>query len=125
MWVIESLAVLAVVALLAGFGVLLPLVPAALVVQAGGALIALGAIFGLPTGFWYHVKLRSVLRATGSLPAHWWIRPVALHDEIPAAQRTQVLRWFYAGGAGFLAILLGSALLAGGVLLEAHRGGSF
>ncbi len=121
---IESLLVLAAVALLAGVGLVAPLLPAALIVQAGAALAAAGALFGLPTGFWYHVRLRAVLLRRGALPGRWWIRPVALHGRIPDEERASVLLWFYLGGLGFVAIVLGCIAIAGGVLLEVHRSGA-
>jgi hypothetical protein len=122
--VIETLVVLALVGLLAAAGLVLPLVPAELIVQGGGLIIALGAVLGLPTGFWYHVKLRAALARHDELPARWWLRPVSLHEHLTSEDRPAVLRWFYVGGFGFLAIVLGSLAVAAGVLMEAHRAGA-
>ena len=118
------LLVLALVGLLGVAGLLLPLLPAGVIVQAGGVIIAAGALLGLPTGLWYHVKLRAALQRQNQLPARWWLRPVSLHDRVPSEQRTAVLRWFYAGGLGFIAMILGCLTVTVGVLLEAHRAGA-
>ena len=122
---IESAVVTALVAALAVAGVLLPLVPAEAIVETGIALIAAGTLFGLPTGCWYHVRLWAVLAPLDALPAGWWIRPASLHPRIPSDQRSSVLRWFYVGGLGFFAIVLGCFAVAAGVLMEAHRSGAF
>ena len=121
---IETGIVLAVVALLAALGVLLPLLPAELIVDAGTAVIVVGAALGLPTGFWYHVRLRAALLQSDRLPARWWLRPVALHGRLSAEDRGRVMRWFYAGGLGFVAIVLGCVAIVAGVLLEARRVGA-
>lgn len=120
---LEALLVGLTVAALAGAGLVLPHVPSHLVVAAGWAAIALGLSVGVPTGFWYHVKLRACLGARGALPERWWLRPAALHERLTDEERPRVLVWFAFGGAGFVGALLGCGAIVLGVLLEAARAG--
>jgi hypothetical protein len=121
--VIEALLVLLAVALLNAIALLAGTVSAELVVVAGVACATVGMALGLPTGFWYHVRLQACLRQRGELPARWWLRPVALHARLRSEERPRVLPWFYLGGAGFVAVMLGCAMIVVGVLLEAFRAG--
>lgn len=118
---IEALLVLGAVLALAALGLLGPLVPTAWWLAGGVACTAFGLALGVPTGFWYHVRLRACLRARGELPPRWWLRPVALHGRLRAAERPEVLRWFFAGGVGFVLTLAGCGLVVLGVVLEAVR----
>jgi hypothetical protein len=116
--VIEALLVFTGVGLLAAAGLLAPLVPPESVVLAGAACTAAGMAFGVPTGLWYHVRLRGFLAARGELPERWWLRPVDLHGYLRPGERPVVMRWFYAGGLGFLLTVLGCAVVVLGVLLQ-------
>ena len=118
---IEVVIVVFVVVALAVAGLLAPLLPAEVVVMAGAVCVAAGLLLGVPTGFWYHVRLRSCLAARGELPERWWLRPTALHDRLRPEDRTRVLPWFAAGGAGFLITVLGCVVTAGGALLQVLR----
>lgn len=121
--VIEALAVLFGVALLAVAALAAPLVAAESVVAAGVLCAGAGLLVGVPTGLWYHVKLRACLRAQGPVPPRWWLRPVALHRRLAPEERPGVLLWFYAGGGGFALSILGCLLVVAGVLLEGFRAG--
>jgi len=109
--------VVALVVLLAGGGLLLPLLPWSSVLQLGVLGVALGLGLGIPTSLVYHVKLARVLGARGELPSRWWLSPTRLHRRLRGAERRSVLRWFYAGGAGFVLTLAGSAAAFVGALL--------
>lgn len=107
-------------ALLVAFGALaafFAISPAALVVVGFWTAVA-GLAFGVPTGALYHLALRSALLRAQRLPAHWWLNPTSLHDELPDTVRTLVLAWCYAGAAGFLVTIAGCALVA----IAAFRG---
>lgn len=122
---IEALLVLTAVIALGVAGLVLPLLPAAGVVTAGIFCAGSGLLLGLPTGLWYHVKLHACLSRRGQLSRGWWLRPVALHDQLGPAERPAVLLWFYLGGAGFMLSVLGCGLVIFGVLLEGYRAGVF
>ena len=79
---------------------------------AGVRLAAAGLAFGVPTGLVYHLELRRALLGADALPARWWLHPTSLHGAIPAAQRTRVLAWCYAGAAGWLISVVGCAVVA-------------
>ena len=113
----ETLLVVALVVLLAGGGLLLPLLPWSAVLQLGVLGVALGLGLGIPTSLVYHVKLARVLAARGELPPRWWLSPTRLHTRLRGAERRAVLRWFYAGGAGFVITLAGCAAAFVGALL--------
>jgi hypothetical protein len=123
--VIEALAVLAAVVLSGIVAWLLPLVSAESLVIAGWLLTTLGLALGLPCGVVYHVVLRSCLRANDALPRRWWVRPAAWHGRLSASQRVRVMRWFYLGGAGFVASVVGCAVVLSGVVLQGVRAGVF
>ena len=115
---LEAWIAIGIVVGLAGCAAALALAPDALLV--GGFWTALaGLAFSVPTGLVYHLALRRALRAAGRLPARWWLRPTALHGELPDADRFAVLAWCAAGAAGFAASLLGCALVALGALRAA------
>jgi hypothetical protein len=123
--VIETLIVLAGSVLLVAGALVAQLVPAEWVVQAGWACTAVGLLLGVPTGFWYHVKLRRCLRRAGDLPAGWWLRPVAHHGRLGPEEQSGVLVWFFAGGVGFGLSMVGCVGVGAGVLLQAWRAGVF
>lgn len=106
-------------------GLVLPLLPAAGLVTAGIFCASVGLLLGVPAGFWYHVKLHACLRRRGPLTPGWWLRPVALHEQLSAVDRPTVLLWFYLGGAGFMLSVLGCGLVIFGVFLEGFRAGVF
>lgn len=123
--VIELLVVLLGVGLLGTAALVAPLLSGQTLVTAGVLCAAVGLLIGVPTGLWYHVLLYRCLRARGTLPQRWWLRPVVLHPRLAPAERPPVLLWFYAGGAGFMICVLGCGLVVAGVLLEGFRAGVF
>jgi hypothetical protein len=120
---IETLLVFVGVLLLAAGALVMHLIPPEWLVQAGWACTAAGLLLGVPTGFWYHVKLRGCLRRAGELQARWWLRPVAHHGRLAPEEQSGVLVWFFAGGVGFGLSVLGCVGVAAGVLLQAWRAG--
>jgi hypothetical protein len=51
------------------------------------------------------------------LPRGWYWHPMRYHDHLLADERPGVTRWMYAGGTGFMLIVLGCALCLFGILL--------
>lgn len=119
------LLVLLSVGVLALVGVVVPLLPAEWVVQAGWLCTAAGLMVGVPTGFWYHVKLRACLKRGDRLEERWWLRPSSLHCRLEPEERPSVLVWFALGGAGFVVTVAGCILIGAGVVLQGLRAGVF
>lgn len=113
----EALLVVALVALLVAGGLLAPMLSWTAVLQLGVLGVALGLALGIPTSLVYHVKLARVLAARGELPPRWWLSPTRLHTRLRGAERRAVLRWFYAGGAGFVLTLAGCVAAFVGALM--------
>lgn len=118
---LEALLVMGAVLALAALGLLGPLVPVTWWLAGGALCAALGLALGVPTGLWYHVRLRACLAARDELPRRWWLRPVSLHGRLRAEERSGVLRWFFVGGLGFVFTLLGCGLVVLGVVFQATR----
>jgi hypothetical protein len=116
--VVEAVFVFGLVALLAFAGLVLPLVPPTWVLGASFGLVGIGMLLGVPTGFWYHVKLRAALARHGAPPERWWVRPVSLHGQVDPLDRPGVMRWFVAGGVGFVITVLGCFGIVLGVVLQ-------
>jgi hypothetical protein len=122
---LEGLLVLLGLGLLVSGTLIVQLMPAERVVQASWVCSGIGLLVGLPTGFWYHVKLRACLQRAGELPPRWWLRPVAHHGYLTADDRPAVMFWFTLGGAGFGLTMLGCVGVGAGVLLQGWRAGVF
>lgn len=119
--VIESLLVLAALALLGLLGFVAPLVPGRVWIDAGWVAVAAGLLVGVPTGVVYHLRLARALARRGRLPPRWWLRPTALHGELEARDGPRVLPWCAAGAAGFLVVVAGLLSIVAGVVSEAFR----
>jgi hypothetical protein len=116
--VIEAVVVMLLVGALSALALLSPHIPVEPVLMAGTICTGFGLLLGVPTGFWYHVKLRAALLRSDRLPERWWIHPVSLHGDIPSAERAGVMLWFYIGGAGFVFTLLGCSAVFLAVLVS-------
>jgi hypothetical protein len=103
--------VLIVAALVIGV-VAVATVPWPSLLVAGVLTAGVGLVFGVATGFWYHVALGRALSAANALTPRWWVRPVPLHDRLDAADRRSVMPWFYAGAIGFFVTIAGIAVIA-------------
>ena len=104
--------VIAVLAGLVGSAAAISYLSWVTVFGSGIVLILLGLAVGVPTGFYYHVLLYRFLKPRGQLPSTWWINPSGLHRALQAEELVQIRRWFVAGACGFMASVLGCALLA-------------
>lgn len=115
---IEAILVFAAVAILSALGIVGPSLDPQQVLVAGAGITILGLLEGVPTGVWYHVALYRTLRVRGPLPERWWVHPVALHPSLRPEERPGVLRWFVAGGIGFVLVVIGCGTVILGVLLQ-------
>ena len=88
---------------------------------AGLVTTSAGLVFGVATGFTYHVALARALIASNTLPRRWWLRPVPLHERLDAIARRRVMPWFYAGAVGFVVTVAGLALMAFSVAVAMWR----
>ena len=111
---LEILVVLGVLAAMGGWVVATTRIPAETLLVAGFWLVLGGLVFGVPTGFLYHLLLRRSLLRRGALPARWWLQPTQFNAALPAADRRLVLGFCYAGAAGFLVTLLGCLVVGMG-----------
>ena len=89
-----------------------------LVVMAGVAILALGLLVGVPTGFWYHALLYRLVSAKQPLPRRWWLSPTDLHPRLTDAERRRLTPWFRIGGVGFVLCVLGGLTAIAGVFLD-------
>lgn len=109
---IESLLVAGSLILMVAFAVLPPIV----LLQAGGAVVALGLVVALGFGLAYHVRLYQGLVRAGGAPPRWWVSPVRLHPRLSPADLKWIRPPFLLGASGFVAALGGCAFVALGVL---------
>ncbi len=115
---LEALLVFGGVGLLAVLGLVGPSLDPLTVLMSGAAITGFGLVAGVPTGFWYHVVLYRCLRPRGPLPPRWWVHPVGLHAELRPDERSVVMRWFVAGGIGFVFVVIGCVVVIAGVALQ-------
>jgi hypothetical protein len=112
--VLEILLVLGMTAGLVGGAALLAYVDWYYLFGGGIVVAALGLLLSLPTGLWYHLRLRRVLVKQGDLPRTWWLYPTRLHDRLEGDEKAWVLRPFYAGAFGMAVSIVGCLFVAYG-----------
>ncbi len=117
---LEMLVVVGLVGAVVGLGALL-LLPWETLAVAGLWLIALGFLFGLPTGAWYHVELYRSLKPLGLLPEDWFWNPIQYNDDVPEADYRRVMALCYCGAAGFFVIVVGMVVLGAAVAVQFVR----
>jgi hypothetical protein len=113
---LETLIVLAVVALMVAAGVAVLAIPAGALVVTGFVCASLGMAVGVPAGFWYHVQLRAALLRRAPLPERWWLYPTRFHQDLSPLERRRFMPWFYLGAASFMICMLGALVAMLGVL---------
>lgn len=89
-----------------------------LIVVAGLAILAVGLLVGVPTGFWYHALLYRLVAAKQPLPRRWWLSPTDLHPQLTDAERRRITPWFRIGGVGFVLCVLGGLTAIAGAFLD-------
>ncbi len=113
---LEVLMVLTVLAAMVAAGLAVLIVPTGILISAGFICAGLGMLFGVPAGFWYHLRLREALLRRPPLPDRWWLHPTRYHPDLDDSDRERVFPWFYLGAAGFMVSMLGALLTMLGVL---------
>jgi hypothetical protein len=113
---VETLIVIALLALLVAVGWAAVLLSWQWIAVAGALCMAAGFGFGVPAGVYYHVLLHRALAPRGLLPKGWLWSPLRYHVHLHDAERGRVLFYCYAGGVGFGLIVLGGALALFGLL---------
>jgi hypothetical protein len=104
-----SMAALVFVAL-SGLSLLVLFVPFIYLLWSATAFMAVGLLFGLPMGIYYHLALRRELLELGPLPRGFWLRPHHHHAALDEAALRRVMPFWWMGGAGFSFIILGCVL---------------
>lgn len=102
--------------------VLVVVLPWSSLLVAGMWTTGCGLVFGVATGFWYHVALARALARVRALPPRWWLSPARLHDRLDPAAKRRVMPWFYAGAVGFMVTMAGLALIALSVAVSFRQG---
>lgn len=115
---LETLIVLALLVLLIAVSWMSVLLGWQLIVLAGAGCVAAGLCVGLPTSFYYHLRLHRLLHPRGLLPAGWFWHPMRYHELLTPPERAATLRWFYAGAASFGLIVLGFVVAGLGLWLQ-------
>lgn len=115
---LETLIVLALLVLLIAISWMSVLLSWQLIVLVGVACVMAGLCIGLPTSLYYHLRLHRSLHPRGQLPAGWIWHPMRYHDLLAPAERSGVLRWFYAGAASFGLIVLGFIVAGLGLWMQ-------
>lgn len=87
-------------------------IAAPILLASGAWIVAGGLAFGLPTGLVYHIALRRSLLGVGALPRRWWLRPLALHPQLPAEDEPRVLLWCRLGALGCAVAFVGCGVFA-------------
>ncbi|MET0285581.1 MAG: hypothetical protein ABW352_13960 [Polyangiales bacterium] len=120
----ELVVALAPILLLALISIAASYVPLSYLAVGSLGLVALGSLFGLPCGLWYHVVLRRELLARGPLPRGWLWQPTHQHALLDEPARQRVRRWFVLGAVGFVVIVLGALLGVLALALWYRSGGA-
>lgn len=114
---LELLIVLASLVLIGLTGVVTMVVTPPLMVEFGLWVLAAGLMIGIPTGWWYHVRLYRTLAAKMSVPSRWWQRPVELHPLLTVNEYHRIRPWFAAGAVGFVLCVVGGVAAIAGMLV--------
>jgi hypothetical protein len=107
---IEVWIVIAAALALVGFAIAATAAPWTVLLGAGGGLIALGLLAGVPASMRYHLALRRVFLRRGDVSARWWMAPTSLHGRLDEDERRVVMPPFRLGVAAFVVMLCGCAL---------------
>jgi hypothetical protein len=112
----EALIVLAVVGLLLLLGLMAAVLTLEALVMVGVVCVAIGVVFGVPAGAYYHLRLYRCLAARGGVPRDFFWHPTRYHADVSPIESRTFMPWFVAGAVGFVLILLGCSIVMLGVL---------
>jgi len=115
---LEIALVLATIVAVGVLGFLVTIFTPHLMTTIGLAMLALGLLVGVPTGFWYHVLLYRVLSLRITLPHKWWWAPVDLHPLLTEQELARLKPWFTIGGIGFVLSIVGGLAAMAGLLVR-------
>jgi len=114
---IEIALVVAALAAAGMIGVIGLSVTPGLIAAIGVAMLLLGLMVGVPTGFWYHVILYRSVSARIAVPPRWWLSPAALHRYLTPAETRRITPWNRIGGLGFVLCVVGGLAAIAGLFL--------
>lgn len=87
--------------------------PWTLLLSASVVLVTIGFLLGIPAAVVYHWRLHAELVRARVDRRGWIWNPFGFHRHVPSGRLSRVVPWGYAGGVGFVLIILGIvALLA-------------
>ncbi len=76
------------------------------------AVVALGMVVAVPTGFVYHVRLHKVLSQRQELPKGWYWHPIPYNAQLEKPHEwDHVMPWCYVGAGGFFVSVLGFVMM--------------
>lgn len=104
---LESFVVLGLLVALILVGMAQALLTLPTLLTIGVGCFALGGLFGVPAGLYYHLLLYRCLRARGAVPVRWWLSPTRYHADLVPAEWVRVRVWFLIGGSGFGLMVIG------------------
>jgi hypothetical protein len=112
----EALVVFGLVGLLVILGVLAVALTLELLVMLAIGCMGVGLVLGMTAGAYYHLLLFRQLARRGPVSRGFIWSPTRYHSVLQPEELRPILPWFRAGALGFGLIILGSVLLALGLL---------
>lgn len=114
---LEITLVIATVVAVGMVGFLTAILTPRLMTAIGLAMLVLGLLVGVPTGFWYHVVLYRFVSAKMPLPHKWWLSPSDLHVHLAESELSRMKPWYVIGGIGFVLSVAGGMAAMAGLLM--------
>jgi hypothetical protein len=93
------------------------LLTAPVLIMGAIAVLLLGLVVGVPTGFWYHVVLYRIVATKVPVPRRWWLSPSALHVYLTDAEERRIRPWYRLGGIGFMLSMVGGLAAIAALLI--------
>jgi hypothetical protein len=93
------------------------LLTAPVLIMGAIAVLLLGLVVGVPTGFWYHVVLYRIVATKVPVRRRWWLSPSALHVHLTDAEERRIRPWYRLGGIGFMLSMVGGLAAIAALLI--------